>query len=172
VPVTRAHRDLLVTCRRQDHRMTTGPTSPRPVAILVSGAATALYYATPDFIPSRTARGWAKLGITAVSLATAFPEMRAAWTAAGRRPEPAGGEPSPPVPFGSLPARSKFVLLGSGAVLAALSVRGVIAAERWAFRHGEARAVAGKRLPHTGPALLYGALASGLWFLPTPSPAD
>jgi hypothetical protein len=54
------------------------------------------------------------------------------------------------------------------AVLAG-SIGGVCIAERWAFRRGQARAAAGKRLPHTGPALLYGALSGGLWLLPTPS---
>jgi hypothetical protein len=53
------------------------------------------------------------------------------------------------------------------AVLAG-SVSCVVAGERWAYRRGEARAAAGKRLPHTGPALLYGALAGGLWLLPDP----
>jgi hypothetical protein len=149
--------------------MTTGPTSPRAASVLVSGAATAFYYASPDFIPSRTARGWAKAGATAVSLAVAVPELRAAWAVARAEQHPAGGDTGSPVTFASLPGRSRLLLLGAGAAAVAVAARGMIAAERWAFRHGESRAAAGKRLPHTGPALLYGALTTGLWFLSPPS---
>jgi hypothetical protein len=147
--------------------MTTTPL-PRTVSVLVSGAGTALYYATPDVISSRRARGWAKAGIAAVSFAAAVPEFRAAWADARASQE---GD-ADAVTFSSLPVRTRAVLLGSGAAVLALSVRGLVAVERRAFRHGEARAAAGKRLAHTGPALLYGALSSGLWLLPTPSRAE
>ncbi len=147
--------------------MITRPTRSRAVAALVTGAGTAIYYATPDFISSRTARGWAKAGLTAVSVAASVPELREAWAAARDQHE-VDGEGHPSSTLSTLPAGSKAVVLGSlGAVLAA-SVGWVIVAERWAFRHGQARAASGKRLPHTGPALLYGALASGLWFLSAP----
>ena len=143
--------------------MTTS-TTPRPATVLTSGFATALYYATPDFIPSRTARGWAKALIVGVSLAAAVPEFRAALDASR-----VDGDAAPAVAFGSLPAAGKAVVVGSVAGVLAVSVRGMLTAERWAFRHGQARAAAGKRLPHTAPALVYGALSTGLWLLPTPS---
>ena len=129
--------------------MTSSPPYPRTGAVLASGAATALYYATPDFLPSRTTRGWAKAGIIAVALAASAPELRAAWATARERPAVDGEAPAPTT-FRSLPARTKVVVLGSAAGALALAVRGVVAAERWAFRRGQARAVAGKRLPHTG----------------------
>jgi hypothetical protein len=149
------------------------PTSSRAVAVVVTGVGTAMYYATPDVISSRTARGWAKAGLTALAVAASVPELRAAWAVARERPELDDGA-LPPDAFGSLPARSKAVVVGSAAAVLAGSIACVLVAERWAFRHGQRRAAAGKRLPHSGPvlvygALVYGALASGLWLLPTPS---
>ncbi len=148
--------------------MISRPTPSRAVAALVTGAATALYYATPDLISSRTARGWAKAGLTAVSVAASVPDLRAAWASARER-QALDGEVLPSGAFSALPAGSKAVVLGSVAAAVACSVGGVLTAERWVFRRGQARAASGKRLPHTGPALLYGALASGLWLVPTPS---
>ena len=150
--------------------MTAMPTQSRAVAAVVTGVGTAAYYATPDFISSRTTRGWAKTGLTAVAVAASVPELRATWVTAHEHER--DGEVTPPEVFRSLPARSKAVVLGSLAAVLAGSIGWVLIAERWAFRHGQARAASGKRLPHTGPALLYGALASGLWLLPTPSDTD
>jgi hypothetical protein len=127
-----------------------------------------VYNATPDFISSRTARGWAKAGLTAVAVAASVPELRATWATARER-QGLDGEAPPSEVFRSLPARSKAVVFGSGAAVLAGSIGGVLVAERWGFRHGQAGSASGKRLPHTGPALLYGALASGLWLLPAPS---
>ncbi|MGY1812471.1 hypothetical protein [Blastococcus sp. SYSU D00820] len=140
----------------------------RTTSALVSGAATVVYYASPDFLASRTARGWVKAGVAAVSLATAVPELRAARAAARARRE-AGEQGQPSPAFGSLPAATRAALLGAAAAVAVLSVRGAVAAERWAFRRGEERAAAGRRLPHTGPALLYGALTTALGLLPSSS---
>jgi hypothetical protein len=148
--------------------MITEPTPSRAVAAVVTGVATAVYYATPDLISSRTARGWAKAGLTALSVAASVPELRATWVTARERQE-LDGEPLPSDVFRSLPALSKAVVFGSVAAVLAGSIGLVVIAERRAFRLGQTRAASGKRLPHTGPALLYGALASGLWLLPTPS---
>jgi hypothetical protein len=148
--------------------MITEPTSSRAVAAVVTGVATAVYYATPDLISSRTARGWAKAGLTALTVAATVPELRETWATARERQELDGQAPPSEV-FRSLPARSKAVVLGFVAAVLAGSNGGVLITERKVFRHGQARSASGKRLPHTGPALLYGALASGLWFLPTPS---
>jgi len=148
--------------------MSSRPTFSRAAAALVTGAATAAYYATPDVIASRTACGWVKAGLTAVSVAASVPDLRAARVLARQRRELDGGAlPSDTV--GSLPAGSRAVVLGAAAAVLACAVAGVITAERRIFRRGQARAASGKRLPHTGPALLYGALASGLWLLLTPS---
>ncbi|MGY1883850.1 hypothetical protein ACI799_00925 [Blastococcus sp. SYSU DS0753] len=147
--------------------MNTRSTSSRALAALVGGAATALYYATPDFVPSRTTRGWAKAGLTAVAFAASVPDLRAT-----RRTAPAGQEPdgavAPTQALRSLPARSKAVIAGSVAAALAAGVGAQLTAERWIFRRGEARAAAGKRLPHTGPAVVYGALSSVLWLFPSP----
>jgi hypothetical protein len=135
---------------------------------VVTGVGTAVYYATPDLISSRTARGWAKAGLTALAVAASVPELRATWATARER-QGLDDEPLSSEIFRSLPARSKAVVFGSVAAALAGSIGYILIAERWAFRHGQARAASGKRLPHTGPALLYGALAGGLWLLPTPS---
>ena len=148
--------------------MVTRPTPSRAVAAVVTGVGTAVYYATPDLISSRTARGWAKAGLTALAVAASVPELRATWATARERQQ-LDGEALPSESFRSLPARSKAVVCGSVVAVLAGAIGWVLLAERWAFRHGQARAAAGTRLPHTGPALLYGALASGLWLLPDPS---
>lgn len=144
------------------------PTRARAVAALVTGAGTALYYATPDVISSRTARGWTKAGLTAVAVVASVPELRSAWAAARERQD-VDGEPLPTAAFSALPTASKAVVVGSLTAVLGCAVGVVVSAERRAFRRGQARAASGKRLPHTGPALLYGALATGLWLLPTPT---
>jgi hypothetical protein len=148
--------------------MTAGPTRSRVVTALVTGAATTVHYALPDVVPSRAARGWMKAGLSAVALAAAVPDLRSAWATARGQQGP-DDELLPSEAFRSRPARSKAVALAPLAAVLACAVGGVVAAERRAFRHGQARAAAGKRLAHTGPALLYGALAGGLWLLPAPS---
>ena len=148
--------------------MTTTATTPRTRALLASGAASVLWYSMPDVIPSRTARGWAKAGLLAGSLAVTAPEFRAAW-AATRAEFRTGHGDAPPLAFRDLPASTQAAVVGAAAAVLALSARGVVAAERWAFGHGQARAAAGKRFPHTGPALAYGVLTIGSWLVPGPS---
>jgi len=41
------------------------------------------------------------------------------------------------------------------------------APERWTLRRGEARAAAGRRLPHTRAALVFGALAAAVAVVPS-----
>jgi hypothetical protein len=96
------------------------------------------------------------------------PELPATWATAHERQELDGEAPTTET-FRSLPARSKAAVLGFVSAVLAGSIGWVLIAERWAFSHVQARAASGKRLPHTGPALRYGTLSSGLWLLPTPS---
>ena len=159
-----------VAGNRQNGRMVTKPPPSRVVAAVATGVGTAAYYATPDVLRSRRARGWAKAGLTAVTVAASVPELRATWAAERERPV-AEGDARPSDVYRSLPVQAKAVAVGLGTVVLGASAVGLLMAERWAFRHGQERATSGKRLPHTGPALLYGALAGGLWFLPTPSGA-
>ncbi|MCF6508546.1 hypothetical protein E9549_14190 [Blastococcus sp. MG754426] len=144
--------------------MSTPPTRSGAFAALVGGAATAAWYATPDLIPSRTARGWAKAAIMVASLTASAPDLRAARVAFRDLRE----EVHPAEAWRALPPTSKAALAGVGSTALAASVAGVVAGERWAFRRGQARAAAGKRWPHAGPALVYGALASALWLIPPP----
>lgn len=135
---------------------------------MATAVGTAVYYATPDFISSRTARGWTKAGLTALAAAASVPELRATWATAREQQQLDGGAPFSEV-VRSLPATSKAVGVGLVAAVLAASLSGIVLAERRAFRHGQARGASGKRLPHTAPALLYGALSGALWFLPTPA---
>jgi hypothetical protein len=59
-----------------------GGVGARPV---VTGAGTAVYYATPDVTSARTARGWTKAGLTVRSVAATVPELRATWATARER---------------------------------------------------------------------------------------
>jgi hypothetical protein len=151
--------------------MITEPTSSRAVAAVVTGVATAVYYATPDLISSRTARGWAKAGLTAVAVAASVPELRATWATARER-QGLDGEAPPSEVFRSLPARSKAVVFGSGAAVLAGSIGGVLVAERWGLppRTGGVSLRQATAAHWPGPAVR--ALASGLWLsrlLPAPS---
>ncbi|MGJ7440009.1 hypothetical protein [Aquipuribacter sp. MA13-6] len=139
--------------------------SSRLLPALVSGAATAAYYATPDVIGSRAARGWAKTGLTVVVLATAVPESLAALADIRRARRDvadamADAEPVPP--------RGKAVAVLAGVVAVGGAIAGVVATERWIFRRGQARAAAGQSWPHTRTGLAIGAVAAGLALVPLP----
>ncbi|WP_159793062.1 hypothetical protein [Puerhibacterium puerhi] len=181
---------------------------PRALAAAVAGVATTAYYATPDFIAGRTARGWAKAGLSVAILAASVPDFvaaRAATRAEAQARVAAWGagpaqdaeveasegslvdldaDPADDLPDNTLaptaddalarmaeqadelPGRAKAVIAGLGAGALLGSVALTVAAERWVFRRGEARAAAGKRWPHTAPAVLYGALAAAVALLP------
>lgn len=145
--------------------MSTRPPTSRTTAALVSGAATAAYYATPDLIPSRTTRGWVKAGLVAVSVAASVPELRASRSSGSGDGEGAGALAQV---LRSMPARGRAAAAGVVAVSVVGTVACVVAGERWMFRRGERRAAAGKRFPHTGPALVYGALTAALGLIPPP----
>ncbi|WP_258723870.1 hypothetical protein [Cellulomonas sp. NS3] len=188
--------------------MTTTFTASRVLTALASGLATTAYYATPDVIPSRTARGWVKAGLAAASVAVELPNLRA--ELASRRaaaaaaaaaadddrasterslraggaldadgsgaggspgadgtPGADGAEPSP----SPSPSRLRVVALGAVAVAGVASVVGTVAAERWIFRRGEARAAAGVRFAHTRAAAVLGALTVAAALVP-PLPDD
>ena len=106
-----------------------------------------------------------------MAVAGSVPELRASWPTAGdRRGE--DGETSLAELFRSLPPGRKAVALAPLAGVVAATAGWLAVVERWIFRRGQARAAAGKRLPHTGPALLYGVLAGALWFLEPPVDRD
>jgi hypothetical protein len=145
--------------------MSPRPTSSRAVPSLITGAATAAYYASPDFISSRTVRGWVKAGLVAVSVAASVPELRASGRSDGEAGQGAGALAQA---LRSMPARGKAAAAGVVAVALAGTAAGAVAGERWMFRRGQRRAAAGKRFAHTGPALLYGALTAAAGLIPSP----
>lgn len=181
----------------------------RALSATVAGVATTAYYATPDLIGSRTARGWAKAGLSVVIVASSVPDFLAARAAARAEAEAraaawaaedAAGEAfadalgdealagtdgdGDDLPDNTLattvedalermaeqadelPGRAKAALAGLGAGVVLGSAALTVVLEKWVYRKGEARAAAGKRWPHAGPAVLYGALAAAVALLP------
>jgi hypothetical protein len=149
--------------------MATAPTPTRLLQALVNGAATTAYYASPDVITSRTARGWTKAALTAVMFATAVPDLRAARAEMTARESQGRRAPVDADTVDTRPTGRKVAMAGSVAAVLAWSVGSVVVVERWVFRRGEARAAAGTRLPHTRAALLFGVLAAAISLIPDPS---
>lgn len=155
----------------------TAPDS-RLMQSLISGVTTAGYYAVPDACESRRMRGLMKALCLAVATGsgayaarqTLRHELRTALVkeqASDEAQDVDGGAPtaSPTPQAGSAEARrmaGMAVLATAGIALTAATVLGTVAIERRIFRAGERRAAAGKRLPHTRTALVYGGLAGAL----------
>jgi uncharacterized membrane protein len=155
--------------RAADRRRTTALTA------AVTGVATAAYYATPDVIRSRAGRGWATAALATVAAAAAVPGMQA--DLADRRASGQSGSREETLrALQDLPTRHKVVLAAAGTAFVGVQLALTVAAERWVFRRGEARAAAGRRFAHSGPALLYGAVAAGLVIaadaIPTPDDVE
>ncbi len=175
------------------------PTRTRVLAALVTGAATTAYYASPDLIRSRTARGWVKVALSAANVAASVPDLRAALadrkqkhaaTATGSLrlggtdvPDGTGldatgvvhravdeNRTSDDAPGAPRDVRPALV---AGVVVAGLaaSTVGTVAFERWIFRRGEALAAAGRPLPHTRTAIVLGVLMTALTLIPDPTDA-
>jgi hypothetical protein len=162
------------------------PTPARLLAATVGGAATAAYYATPDVIRSRTARGWTKAALLLVAAAAALPDARRTWREQ-RAGDPApltslswqdvaddaetSGDAPPAKTFRSLPARQQAVIAGVGAVAMAGSVWATVATERWLYRRAETRRLAGARWAHARTGLVMGGVGAALALIPDPPPA-
>jgi len=144
------------------------PSSP-VLRALVSGTATAAYYAAPDVITSRTARAWSKAGLMAVVLATSAPDARIALDEVRRNRRDSGVATPVTDPVST---RAKAAAIGAGIAAAAGAAGLLVVIERWIFRRGQGRAAAGVRWPHTRPALFYGAIAAGLALVPMPTEPD
>ena len=144
--------------------MTTAPTPSRALLALVTGVASTGYYAVPDVLASRAARGWARAACLVVVAAASVPDARAA-RAAWQEAQARGEQPGLPG-LEDLPTAGRLLLAGAGAVTLLGALRLVVAVERWIHRRGQARAAAGRRLAHTREGLLYGALAAGLALVP------
>lgn len=161
-------------------------TRKRVLTAVVAGATATAYYAVPDFVPSRTARGWIKAGLLAAGAAASLPDreeraqMRASWDdamsaraarlAAADGTTPDGETPDGETPDGGTtpdaPPSSVPALVVAGVALVAATTVASVAAERWLFRRGEARAAAGVRYPHTRTALVLGGLSTLLGLIP------
>lgn len=154
--------------------MTSTLTSRRLVSALVAGAASTAYYATPDFVASRTARGWIKTGISVIVLASAVPdflELRDELRSKKSQEHasvPQGTDDAPSQDEStSISTRGKVALGGVAVAALAASVVPLVLAEKWVYRRGEARAAAGKAFAHTRPALVFGALTTAVALVPS-----
>jgi len=147
------------------------PPAPRVLSAALGGLAATAYYATPDLIRSRAARGWAKAALTAVVVATSVPdmrrglaEMRAERTAAAEDPQREQADWAGM--WGAMSPGARASVVGAGATALAASVGSVVAIERAVFRRGERRRAAGVRFAHTRPALAWGVLTTVVALLP------
>lgn len=150
------------------------PTTPPASQILTAaatGVATAAYYATPDVIRSRAARGWVKAGLGVALTAVSLPDFRRVQEEARARREALPEEERVDVrqALAGMQPQAKAVVAAVGAGLAVGSVASVVVAERWIFRRGEARLAAGKPLAHTRAAIVLGLLSGAMMLVPDPS---
>lgn len=161
-------------------------TRKRVLTAVVAGATATAYYAVPDFVPSRTARGWIKAGLLAAGAATTLPDreeraqLRASWrdamaaraarrTADGTADSTDDGTSADGTTTDDSPSSVPVpVVVAAGVGLLAATTVASVAAERWLFRRGEARAAAGVRYPHTRTALVLGGLSLLLGLVPDP----
>lgn len=137
-------------------------TRERAVTAAVTGAATTVYYALPDVVRSRTARGWARAACLGAIAATCVPDVREGWDelrATWREPGTDGT---------MTPGAKATVAVAAAATIAGVAAAAV-AGERWIFRRGEARAAAGVRFAHTRTALVLGVLSAAVALVPEPS---
>ncbi|MCC2333962.1 hypothetical protein [Cellulomonas wangsupingiae] len=163
----------------------------RARAAVVSGLATTAYYAVPDLLHSRRARGWAKVACLVPVVAVSLPTSREEWdelrtsardaraalaaaqdggteAAAQEGGTEAAAQDDEAVRAGSS-VRFKVAMGAAAAVALVGSTVATVAAERWVFRRGEARAAAGVRYPHTRTALVLGVLSAAVGLIPEPS---
>lgn len=153
---------------------TTPPSTPQAARVLtaaVGGLAATAYYATPDLIRSRAARGWAKTALTAVVLATSVPDLRRAREESRERNRVAAQDAEQEQvdwrkTWAAMAPRGRATLIAGGAVALVASVGSVVAIERAMFRRGERRRAAGVRFAHTRQALAWGVLSTAAGLLP------
>lgn len=173
---------------------TTRPTAPRVLAALVTGVATTAYYASPDVIRSRTARGWVKVALSAALVATSVPDLRAALATRKQAhataprlhgtalPDGTGLDATAPVARAvdenrtsddatAAPRDLRPALVAGGVAAAAIAVStvGTVAFERWVFRRGERLLAAGRPLAHTRAAIVLGVVMTALSLIPDPT---
>jgi len=151
--------------------MPSTPPAPRVLNAALGGLAATAYYAAPDLIRSRAARGWAKAALTAVVVATSVPDMRRGLAEVRAQREADAQDPQAeqvdwPAMWGSMSPGARASAVGAGAAVLAGSVASVVAIERAVFRRGERRRAAGVRFAHTRPALAWGVLTTVVALLP------
>ena len=134
--------------------------APGPSDALVTGVATALWYALPDHVRSRRRRALLKVGILGALVGWSALSHPAPPTpsvpAAAVDPTVVDGEREPTRAEVSRTAARTAVALaavGAGAALA-------VAAEEGLYRFGERSARRGARLPHTRDGLVLGAASA------------
>ncbi|WP_314037308.1 hypothetical protein [Dietzia sp. CH92] len=157
----------------------------------ISGATMAAWYALPDVVGSRRARGWVKAGLLLANVGVAVWSARSDdddddSVSSGRDTTDAEVDLSgiaqlaavAPVidadalglttaePGRAARIRATITALAAVTVLGALGVAGTVAAERAIFRWGERRAARGVRGAHTRTGVVAGvATGAAIWLL-------
>lgn len=156
--------------------MPTTPARSQVLAATVTGVATAAYYATPDVIRSRTRRGWAKAGLSAVVVAGSLLDVRRSLAEARAEQAARGADDAEPVDWQRVltetSPRGKAVAGAVATGALTLSVLSVVVAERWIYRRGERRRAAGVAWPHSRTALALGVGSAVLSLVPPAKPVD
>ncbi len=146
-------------------------TSARVRNAVVAGVGTAAWYATPDVVRSRTARGWVKVACLAVVVAAGVPDARRAWQESREQASVVPDRPraaEEAVSLRDLPAPARAVAVGVAVAGVGATVAVSAVTERWLFRRGEVRRAAGDAWAHTRTGLVVGALATVVGLLPDP----
>lgn len=120
------------------------PNEPRPALVAGTAAVVFAWYALPDVVRSRTARGLLKTGLLAAT-AAAVPTLLAT-------------DEAPALPDGVWPPTP--AALAGGVALLAAGTAATVWGERAVFAFGERRRARGVRFAHALPALGLAALAA------------
>ncbi|UJH69576.1 hypothetical protein [Ornithinimicrobium sp. INDO-MA30-4] len=132
---------------------------------IVTGLATTIYYATPDFIDSAAIRTVVKSALAGGVLAVTGVDVRQSEEIQRGALE---GLQALRDTFEQVPDKGKVGVIAAGAVAVVGLAATTVMVERWIYQHGKKRAEAGKSLPHTRFAVLVGAVSAVTCLLPMP----
>lgn len=148
-----------------ENRSMATPLAIRSTQAALNGLSMVVYYGCPDVVHTRRARVLVRAAATAAALAAAIPDLR---DGAAELREASGELRQAREALRELPIPARLGLVATGAGFTALTVIGSVRFEKWAFRTGEARRLAGEPLAHTRTGLVMGAIALVSSLIPPP----
>lgn len=137
----------------------------RSTQAVVNGLSMVVYYGCPDVVHTRRGRTLVRAAATAAAAIAVIPDLR---DGAAELREASGELRQAREALRELPLPARLGLVATGAGFSALAVLGSVRFEKWAFRTGEARRLAGEPLAHTRTGLVMGALALVTSLIPPP----